>query len=249
MAYRFATQKTSYAAYASGQVFYSLPGHPALPLRLSSEIFQRALAHLPPETAPYALYDPCCGSAYHLSTLAYLHWFPIKKIIVSDIDPEALKLAQANLALLSLAGLKKRIKSIEAHIEAYHKPAHHQALAHAQSLKQILNRHLSNHKIETQSFQANAGQKAQILAGLGPNKVDLVLSDLPYGEQSRWQAIEGLKAHSPAWQLLENLQDVVKPQGVVALAADKSQKLKHPAYQSLEKFKVGKRQIVLLRPI
>ena len=44
MQYLYATERPDYSDLASGRVFYSLPGHPAFPIRLASEIFQRCLA-------------------------------------------------------------------------------------------------------------------------------------------------------------------------------------------------------------
>ena len=44
MEYKFANEHANYADLASGHVFYSLPGHPAFPVRLASEIYQRCLA-------------------------------------------------------------------------------------------------------------------------------------------------------------------------------------------------------------
>src|SRR5438128_795255 len=40
MPFKFAVERENYADYASGKVFYNLPGHPAFPVRLASEIFQ-----------------------------------------------------------------------------------------------------------------------------------------------------------------------------------------------------------------
>lgn len=76
MPYQYATQKEDYSRYASGQVFYGTPHQPVLPVRLSSETFQRCAAVLHEESRlpPYTIYDPCVGSAYHLTTLAFLHW-------------------------------------------------------------------------------------------------------------------------------------------------------------------------------
>ena len=50
------TEKDDYADYSSGHVLRSAPGFPAFPVRLASEIFQRALA-LRPGLAPAALWD------------------------------------------------------------------------------------------------------------------------------------------------------------------------------------------------
>ena len=116
MLYRFASERRDYSDYASGRVFMGRPGHPAFPIRLASELFQRCLAvrRAGGLTGPCVLYDPCCGGAYLLSTLAYLHWHEIDRVIGSDIDEEALALAARNLSLLTLEGLDRRIQDLAA---------------------------------------------------------------------------------------------------------------------------------------
>src|SRR5262245_55152460 len=88
MPYLFVHDRHDFTDVAAGPVLYSLPGRPAFPVRLTSEIFQRCQAHLLQlgNEPPYTVYDPCCGSAYLVVTLAYLHWPAIQQIVVSDID-------------------------------------------------------------------------------------------------------------------------------------------------------------------
>jgi len=115
MPYKYAKEDFDYSDLASGRVFYSLPGHPAFPVRLASEIFQRCVMI---REATYGdstrciLYDPCCGAAYHLSVLAYIHREYIREVIASDIDEKAIDFAKRNLELLSIAGIDKRITEI-----------------------------------------------------------------------------------------------------------------------------------------
>src|SRR5512134_1290323 len=115
MQYKYEKTQIDYSDLASGRVFHSLPGHPAFPVRLASEIFQRCLAGretLYRELSPCTLYDPCCGTAYHLSVLAYLHGKHIQEVIGSDVDEKAVALAGRNLKLLNIAGLEKRIREL-----------------------------------------------------------------------------------------------------------------------------------------
>ncbi len=44
MQYHYVYQAKDYSHFSSGRVFHSLPGHPAFPVRLASEIFQRCIA-------------------------------------------------------------------------------------------------------------------------------------------------------------------------------------------------------------
>jgi hypothetical protein len=109
MPYQFATESRDYSDLAAGRILQNFPGHPAFPIRLASEIFQRCLPILAKENIPVSVYDPCCGGAYLLTTLAYEHWSQIHTIIGSDIDTDALNLAERNLSLLTLDGLDQRL--------------------------------------------------------------------------------------------------------------------------------------------
>jgi hypothetical protein len=48
--------------------------------------------------------------------------------------------------------------------------------------------------------------------------------------------------------MLETLQPILSPQAVIAIASNKQSKISHDAYRRVEKFKVGKRQVVLSQP-
>jgi hypothetical protein len=49
--------------------------------------------------------------------------------------------------------------------------------------------------------------------------------------------------------LLAALQSVLTDGSIVAIAADKSQKVAHKDYRRVERFQVGKRQVALLEPL
>src|SRR5689334_14242480 len=141
MQYKFETEQQDYSDLASGRVFYSLPGHPAFPVRLASEIFQRCLAQrekLYQESLPCTLYDPCCGTAYHLSVLGVLHRERLDQVIASDIDETAVALARRNLGLLHAEGMDVRIRELSQMYEQYGKESHREALQSAQKLKSQL---------------------------------------------------------------------------------------------------------------
>ena len=59
MKYRFAVEKEDYTDFASGRVLYSAPGTTGFPVRLASEIIQRAFAILSEQgqRGPYTIYD------------------------------------------------------------------------------------------------------------------------------------------------------------------------------------------------
>lgn len=241
MSYRFTRQKQDYADFAGGQVLYSLPGQPAFPVRLTSEIWQRCLAHKQP-TGPYTIYDPCCGGAYHLTVLGYLHGQQITEIIVSDINTAVLSLAQRNLNLLTPSGLTQRVVELQQLSERYQKPSHAQALASARRLQA----HLPLPTIPTRLFTADVTDGEAVKIGLKNYTPDIVFTDIPYGWLTTWHAEDEEK--SPVWQMLESLRTLLSSDAIVAIAADKQQKVLHEGYERLEKFQVGKRRIWIGRP-
>jgi 23S rRNA (guanine2535-N1)-methyltransferase len=247
MPYEFATENQDYSDYSGGRVIYSQPGAPAFPIRLASEIFQRALHRLQP-ARPVRLYDPCCGGAYHLSALGFLHGEWIRAILASDIDEGVLGLARRNLGLLTPAGLERRTGEIAALHEQYGKDSHAQALHSAKELRKRLEA-LPAGTISGRVFQADALQGESLrraLAEEAGEPIDLVLTDLPYGRMTGWQMPPG-EAGAPPEQMLEALLSVLQPGALVAAAADKAQKLAHPRYQRLERFQIGKRQVTFLQ--
>lgn len=245
MPYLFAAERHNDADYASGRVFYSLPGYPAFPVRLASEMFQRCLALRAADglTAPCALYDPCCGGAYHLATLAYLHRKQIASIAASDIDAAALALAQRNLELLTLPGLERRISQLELLWADYSKRSHEEALASAERLRARLLALTEHHCIPVTLFLADAMDEIAITDVVGEASVDVVLTDVPYNRLSAWQG----NSVDPLWQMLEALRSVLAPGAVVAIASDKAQSPVHTAYRRAARFQIGKRRIVLLK--
>jgi 23S rRNA (guanine2535-N1)-methyltransferase len=247
MQYKFVKHSQDYSDLASGRVFYSLPGHPAFPVRLASEIFQRCLAAreaIYQETSPCTLYDPCCGAAYHLSVVAYLQREHIRMVIASDIDEKAVALAKQNLGLLNLTGLDQRIAEISAMFEEYQKDSHKSALESAYRIRDAIS--TVNRPLATDAFQANATDRQALLNNIQPGSVDIVFSDVPYGLHSQWQGAD--ESSNPMASMLEAILDLLSPASIVAIVSDKQQKAVHEKYRRLEQFRVGKRRVVLLRP-
>lgn len=245
MPYLFATERHNDADYAGGRVLYSLPGHPAFPVRLASEMFQRCLALRAADglTAPCALYDPCCGGAYHLATLAYLHGERVASIAASDIDVDALALARRNLDLLTFPGLDRRVAELELLWADYGKPSHEEALASAERLRERLLALTERRRIPTTVFCADAMDAASLVGALGARTVDVVITDVPYNRLSAWQ---GDVADSLG-RMLAALRPVLAPGAVVAVASDKGQTAAHEAYHRVDRFQIGKRRVVLLK--
>jgi tRNA G10 N-methylase Trm11 len=249
MQYKYEITPNDYSDLASGRVFYSVPGHPAFPVRLASEIFQRCLAQresIYTALDPCTLYDPCCGAAYHLSIVGYLLGKHIREIIASDIDEKAIDLADRNLGLLNMTGLEKRIQEITTMIEHYNKDSHKDALKSAKNLKDkitLLNR---EHVITTRVFQANATDEETLVRNIRATSVDIVFTDVPYGLHSRWESTGG--SPNPIWSMLDALTEIVSSSSILAIASDKRQKVSHERYQRIEHFQAGKRRVTILRP-
>jgi hypothetical protein len=252
MPYKYAQIRENYEIYASGGVFYAAPGYPAFPVRLAHEVFQRCLAlwDANPPGRRCTLYDPCCGGAYHLTTLAYLNWRRIARIAASDLDPAAVSLGLRNLSLLSTEGLDRRINELAGMAQQFSKPSHAAALKHARLLRQRLADRVREHSIETQVFRADATDPHAIQVGLSGTPADIVFADIPYGQHSHWHVDTRalLASQDPVHQLLESLLPVLSPGAVVAIASPKRVRPEHERYQRSGKLTLGKRQIVFLKP-
>ncbi len=252
MPYKYETALLDYSDLASGRVFYSSPGYPAFPVRLASEIFQRCLASreaIYQKATPCTLYDPCCGAAYHLSVVGYLHGRHIREIIGSDIDEKAVALAKRNLGLLSVAGLEKRIDEITKMLEQYHKDSHKDALTSAHILKNRITAFLQEHPLTTEAFQASATDSKAMLKNIQAKSVDIVFTDVPYGQHSQWRDSGPNELLNPLWSMLDALTDVLSSSSILAIVSDKQQKVAHESYQRVEHFQIGKRRVVILKPV
>lgn len=251
MQYKYAKEQQDYSDFSSGRVFYSLPGHPAFPVRLASEIFQRCMAHratIYGTSAPCTFYDPCCGAAYHLSVLAFLHGEHIREIIASDIDEKAVALAKRNLGLLHRDGLDRRILELSTMLAQYGKESHQEALQSASAFKEKLSSLRDNHPPETNVFLASATDREKISSHIRPGSVDVVFTDVPHGRHSQWQATDSNMPSNPLRSMLDALLSVASPSSILAIASDKQQKISHEGYERIEQFQVGKRRVVILRP-
>jgi 23S rRNA (guanine2535-N1)-methyltransferase len=261
MAYRYAVEREDYSSFASGQVLHSAPGQTAFPVRLASEIFQRCTARLREGgvAPPYTLYDPCAGGAQLVTTLAFLHGDEIGSVVASDVDPAALQLAERNLALLTPSGLDARIAQLDELHRTYGKPSHAAALEHARALRTSR----PPQPIPARLFQANATDPSALGTHLGPAvgpaAVDLVITDVPYGRGSTWHVAAAppsvpsatpgaAAATSPTARLLDALLPVLRLHAVVAIAADKDQRVRHDAYRRVDYLRIGHRHVTFLTP-
>jgi SAM-dependent methyltransferase len=251
MPYQFAKDARDYSDYASGRVLYGRPGHPAFPVRLTSEIFQRcvALRQQAGHTGRVTVYDPCCGSGYALATLAYLHWPAIAAMLDSDVDRDLLAVAAQNMALLTPSGLRQRTEEVRALWAHYGKSSHADALESLTRLRQQLQDYCRGHQVATRLFSANALNANELVAGVADQPLDVVMTDIPYGRCAEWDIPTSLRSsqQSPLWHLLEALVRVVSHRTIVAIATDKAQRCDHAGYQQVGQFQIGKRRVFVLR--
>jgi 23S rRNA (guanine2535-N1)-methyltransferase len=257
--YKFAIHASDYSDLSAGRVLYSQPGLTAFPVRLASEIFQRCQAVRARMgcSGRVSIYDPCCGGAYLLTILGFLHGSEISAVSASDINPEALDLAARNLSLLSLLGVDRRTDEIQHYIQAFGKASHQAALDSAVRLHGMLGQALAGRILPTRLFKADATSLQAMRQGLAGQAMDLVITDIPYGWKSTWSFDETLSegarpsqtsANDPApvARLLDALHSLLPARCLLAIASDKQQKVAHSDYRRLDKFQVGKRQVTIL---
>ena len=91
-----------------------------------------------------------------------------------------------------------------------------------------------------------SGEEAITQLSSAAEPFDLVISDIPYGNQSHWELSAAAEGKQPVWLLLENLREVLAARALVAIASAKQERSAHEAYRQVGKLKVGKRQVVFL---
>ena len=110
-------------------------------------------------------------------------------------------------------------------------------------------------ELVTWAFQADATDARSLERGLQGRAIDVLIADLPYGRDSQWKRLQedGVPSCSPQLQMLDALLAVTSARtnapAIVAVSAAKGQKLVHPAYRRVERFRLGKRQVTLLKPV
>lgn len=233
MHYEYVTQAGNYEDYAAGRVLLSAAGTTAFPVRLASELFQRAAA-LYPNGQRLRVYDPCGGSGYLLTVLGFLHRERIASLIAADVDARAVHLARANLNLLTAAGLAQRRATLQRLYAAYGKLSHAQALVSVDTLAA----QLPPEPLITCALCADAFAPC-----LAPRSVDVLITDVPYGGNVGWVG----PSAAPLRDLLAAQMPLLAPEAVVFIVSDKAQKAAHPAYERLLHSTLGKRRITILR--
>jgi tRNA G10 N-methylase Trm11 len=91
--------------------------------------------------------------------------------------------------------------------------------------------------------------RGTISAHIPPGSVDIVFTDVPYGRHSQWHDTDLSAPFNPLKSMLDALRDIVSDSSILAIASDKQQKISHESYHRIEQFQVGKRRVVILKPI
>ncbi len=245
MNYRFAIENLNYEDYSSGRVFYSQKGTTSFPVRLASEIYQLCKSVLFNQglDKPYVLYDPCCGGAYLLASIGFLHGEEIIKIIASDVDETIIPLAKRNLTLLSKEGIDDRIIEIQEMIADFGKKSHSDALKSALNLRSALEK--MDKSIEIKCFVSDVTQNRNLIDDV--HNVNIIITDLPYGDIVNWNSMQDEK--EAVENLLDNVLQIISKDSVIAIISKSKTKIKHKDYKQLERFIIGKRQITILQAI
>jgi 23S rRNA G2445 N2-methylase RlmL len=220
--YRYERERVDRSDLAAGRVLLGRPGATAFPVRLASELFQRALSHAGHERV--VVHDPLCGGGYLLTVVGFLHATRIARLVASDVDPDSVALARRNLSLLTQAGIERRMEEIAELRARFGRASYDEGLEAARRLRLPVD-------VESEAFVADA------LDVSAP--ADIVLSDLPYGGLTAWRG-----ASTSAFLATLARHD---PGTIVALAAPKGEVLDAEGLERLERFGVGKRRLVVLR--
>ncbi|MFF2089505.1 hypothetical protein [Paenibacillus sp. NPDC058174] len=243
MEYLYEKQVNNYEDFASGRVLYNARGTTSFPVRLASEIIQRCfnLLEIKGNKGPYSLYDPCCGGAYMLTVVGLMHGHRMNQIYASDVNPEVLQVAERNLSLLSPSGLAKRKEQLIQLTALFQKESHKEALASLERLYGFATR-LNIEGIFVSQGDITATQKSS-----EPHcEVNIIMTDLPYGGIVNWRT----DSSDPVSDFFDQILQRLNPdRSVVAIIADKGQKLKHKRFKRLQYFKIGKRQVGIFEPI
>jgi 23S rRNA (guanine2535-N1)-methyltransferase len=201
--------KNNYEDYASGRVIYHRSGKPGFPVRLASEIFSRCVRYLPQDKA-VTIYDPCCGSGYFLTVLGFIYPERIKEIYASDIDDEALVLANENLSLLTEDGLLKRKAHIEKMLSEYNKTSHLDALKSIGKFIEIVR--IRKNDLSVNCFQADVFSKDDLKNHKFVS--DIVIADVPYGNMAIWSD----QRQDPIDIMLDVLRSVININSIIAVS-------------------------------
>lgn len=239
MPYRHAVPRENFADF-SGGVLHSAPGFPAFPVRLASEMFQRALALSSASTA--RVWDPCCGSGYLLTTLALMHRTEIAEVFGSDVDQEALALARKNLALLCEGGLPARAEVLRERAERLAKPGYSGTADAADRLARRFAQ--DGGALPHRVASADVSRPDELRIALSGERPNLVITDVPYGEKTSWVGPDVARGTEG---MLVALRDVLNDGTIIAVASRSRFSGTPTGLRRVGSFKIGTRSVRYFR--
>lgn len=214
-------------------VLASAPGRPTLPVRLTLELFGRALALA--GGGPVAVWDPCCGAGTTLAVLGLCRGSALSGLVGSDVDPSPLDLARRNLALLDPGGLDARAAELEALAARHGKPGYSSAAAAA--------RRLVAAPVPYELAVADVTDPDATRPVVDRHRPLVVIADLPHGVQTDWSG----STDDPGPELVTALASVLAPDAVIAVAGRGRTVALPPGSRAVERLRVGHRAAALLR--
>ena len=192
------------------------------------------MVHLGDERA--RLWDPCCGSGYLVTVLGLLHRDLLTHVRASDVDPDAVAIAARNLELLTAEGLAERERELRRSALDFGRVAYVERAEAARDLAAGL--------AATGGDLPHESAVADVFTLTEPVDADLVVTDVPYGEMTRW---EGDIPQDPVHGLLSSMGRVLPERSVVVVTA-RTRRVQLPeGVRALERVKVGNRSAVLVR--
>lgn len=233
--YRYATDRRDHGDLAGGKVLRSAPGMPGFPVRLADEVFQRAAA-LHGADRPPVVWDPCCGSGHLLTALGLLHPDRIAAVLAGDVDEAALSLARRNLALLTADGLRERRDELAGLHRAHGKDSHREAVAAADRLAARVR------GIGSAVRRADVFDPAELRPAVAEHRPDLVITDVPYGELTRWRGAPA----EPVAALVRSVAAVLAEDAVIAVSC-RARRVPLGGLPAVGSLKVGHRAVAFLR--
>jgi hypothetical protein len=138
-------------------------------------------------------------------------------------------------------------------VDKFGKASHTAALRSANYFNTQLTHHNQAHTIKTHLFTADATNPQELTPHLKDQHLDLIISDIPYGQRSAWQPPDDSPGSPiPGNQLtrmLTALRPFLSPDSIVAIVLNKAQTYSLEHYRRVEKFQIGKRRIIILKLI
>ena len=226
---------------ASGVVIHSAPGLVACPVGVALAAYEAARAQLERLGAhpPYALFDPCAGGGYLLTVLGLSLGAQVRALYAADIDARACEFAQKNLLLCTRQGMERRRDELASRVAEFGKDSHKIALGHAE---RFLSPSQTMH--EDPRVLVMRGDALHASSVALPEQVSMVITEIPYGEQSQWQGDHGT---ANVAKLFTALHPKLAEPSVIAVISRKKESFAGIENVRLQKLTVATRQITVFR--